>query len=148
MLPFCTHFPIENLIFQKLFSLGRPRRIRLILCKVVEESLYFRIAHSAQVLGPMLSPVAIKLSDATMVPRTSVLGLHRLVSHQASVKRGARRRTDGQAHGISQNIIKFHTTATSDNRLLTDNGDPDGPSLLENVEEEDSLSPNNRENRA
>lgn len=96
----------------------------------------------------MLSPVVIKLSGATMVPRTSVLELHRLVSHQASVKRGARRRTDGQEHGIRQNIIKFHTMATSDDRLLTDNGDPDSPSMLEEVGEVDSLSPNNREIRA
>ena len=91
----------------------------------------------------MLSPVVIKLSGATMVPRTSVL-----VSHQASVKRGARRRTDGQEHGIRQNIIKFHTMATSDDRLLTDNGDPDSPSMLEEVGKVDSLSPNNREIRA
>ena len=95
----------------------------------------------------MLSPEVIQPSGATMVPRTSVLDIHRLVSHQASVKRGARRRMDGQAHGIRQNIIKFHTTATSDDRLLTGVGDPDSPSVLENVEE-DSLSSNNREIRA
>ena len=96
----------------------------------------------------MLSPVAIKLSGATMVPRTSVLGLHRLVSHQASVKRGAQRRTDSQEHGVRQNIIKFQTMATSDNRLFTDNGDPDSPSVLEEVGEVDSISPNNSEIRA
>ena len=95
----------------------------------------------------MLGPVAIKHSGVTMVPRTSVLGLHRLVSHQANVKRGARRRTDGQEHGVLQSIIKFHTMATSGDRLLIDNGDPDSPSVLEEVGEVDCLSPNNREFR-